>query len=326
MWHILEHSLIDSLKILPVLFLVYVLIEIVEDKSSNFFKRNKKLKGKFAPIIASGVGIIPQCGFSVIATDLFSKKKIAMGTLISVFLATSDEAIPILLSNKSFILPLIFLILIKLSYAILVGYIVNIIYNKTTSKNKIKYSTQFVQSGFVYVGDMQIDSSKLNVEKYSTPVIVGQDNLNAISVCDVGCCGHNIEKDPSTLKKFIYHPLIHSLKIFAFILIINILFGLLIHYVGEESITGFMQSTKLFQPFVVSLIGLIPNCASSVLISNLYLLGGINFGSCVAGLCANAGIALAVLFRQNPNSKENIFIVGLLYALSSILGFVVCLF
>ena len=87
-----------------------------------------------------------------------------------------------------------------------------------------------------------------------------------------------------------------------------------------------MQSTKLFQPFVVSLIGLIPNCASSVLISNLYLLGGINFGSCVAGLCANAGIALAVLFRQNPNSKENIFIVGLLYALSSILGFVVCLF
>ena len=326
MWHILEHSLIDSLKILPVLFLVYVLIEIVEDKSSNFFKQNKKLKGKFAPIIASGVGIIPQCGFSVIATDLFSKKKIAMGTLISVFLATSDEAIPILLSNKNFILPLIFLILIKLSYAILVGYLVNIIYYKITSKNKLKYSTQFVQSGFVYVGDMKIDSSKLNVEKYSTPVIVGQDNLNAISVCDVGCCGHNIEKDPSTLKKFIYHPLIHSLKIFAFILIINILFGLLIRYVGEESITSFMQSTKLFQPFVVGLIGLIPNCASSVLISNLYLLGGINFGSCVAGLCANAGIALAVLFRQNPNSKENIFIVGLLYALSSILGFVVCLF
>ncbi len=324
MLHVLEHSLIDSLKILPVLFLVYVLIEIIEDKSSNFFKRNKKLNGKFAPVIASGVGIIPQCGFSVIATDLFSKKKIGMGTLLAVFLTTSDEAIPILLSNKDFIIPLLFLVLIKVVYAILIGYVVNFIYNVILRKNRNKYSTQLIQSGFVYVGELQIDSSKLNVEKYSTPVIVGQDNLNSVSVCDVGCCGHKIEKDPSTFKKFIYHPLIHSLKIFAFILIINIIFGALIHYIGEESITNFMQSTKLFQPFVVGLIGLIPNCASSVLISNLYLLGGINFGSCVAGLCANAGIALAVLFRQNPNTKENFLIVGMLYLLSSLIGFALC--
>ena len=326
MWHVLEHSLIDSLKVLPILFLVYVFIEIIEDKSFGIFKKNKKLNGKIAPIIGGGIGIIPQCGFSVIATDLFAKKKIAMGTLLAVFLATSDEAIPILLSNKKFIIPLLMLIVIKFVYAILVGYVVNIIYEKVLKKKNVKNSTKLMKSGFVFVGEIKIDSSQIDITKYSTPIIVGEDSLNEVSVSDVGCCGHAIEKDPSNFKKFIFHPLIHSLKIFAFILIVNVLFGILIHYVGEANIANFMQSTRFFQPFVVALIGLIPNCASSVIITDLFLLNGISFGSLVAGLCANAGIALAVLFKQNANKKENLFILALLYVLSSLIGVVISLF
>ena len=327
MLDVLLDALIDSAKIFPILLLVYILIEIIEDKSSKSIKRSKQLGGAYAPLIAGGLGIVPQCGFSVIATDLFAKKKIAMGTLLAVFIATSDEAIPIMLSSKKSIIPLLIMLAIKLVFAILVGYIVNIAYNKLKSRNsKFNNISQVAKSGYLFTCETYIPENQSKVEKYSTPVLVNFDDINTPSKCDIGCCGHNIEKDPSTLHKFIIHPLIHSLKIFAFILVVNLVFGFIIYFVGEDALANFMQSTNFFQPFLVCLVGLIPNCASSVVISNLYLLGGINFGSCVAGLCANAGIGLAVLFRQNSSKIENLVILGLLYSLSSLLGFVICFF
>lgn len=318
----------DSLKVFPVLFVVYIIIEIIEDKSSKNVKHDKHLSSKFSPVIASTLGIVPQCGFSVIATDLFAKRKIAMGTLLAVFIATSDEAIPIMISNKNSIVPMFIMLGIKLVYAILVGFIVNYIYNKIKLK---KIRNNFIVSEanktfFVFKSCVNIDFKNKNTKKYLTPVIVSCEDINKPNVCDIGCCGHNIEKDPSTLKKFIYHPLIHSLKIFAFILIFNLAFEILLYFVGEGAIEKFMVGTSIFQPFVVSIVGMIPNCVASVAISQLFVDGLITFGSCVAGLCANAGIALAVLFKQNPSKAENFTIIGLLYVLSSVLGFVIDLF
>ena len=142
-----------------------------------------------------------------------------------------------------------------------------------------------------------------------------------------GCCGHHIEEDEHkhTFWDFIYHPIKHCLKIFAFILLVNIVFGLIIHYVGEESITSFLNSAKYAQPFLTALVGLIPNCASSVIITNLFVMEGLSLGACISGLIANAGIGLAVLVKQNNNKKHTLVIIGSLYIISVLTGLILTL-
>ncbi|MBQ4558101.1 MAG: arsenic efflux protein [Clostridia bacterium] len=304
--HILLHALIDVLKILPVLFLIYVFIEVIENKCAKNWKKQHFLNNKFSPLIASGVGIIPQCGFSVVATDLYSEKKIRMGTLLAIYIATSDEAIPILLTRSyelSVLKYLLLLVAIKFVFAIVVGYVVNFVQGRLSQKKVLVMATSKVEEIH--------DHDEHSEEEHSQ----SHDH-------DYGCCGHDVTEDTPTFKKFILHPLKHCLKITLFILIINFIFGILLHYVGTDNIQNFMMSTSIFQPFIVGLVGLIPNCASSVIITNLLLEGGITFASCVSGLCVNAGIALVVLFRTNKNIKSNILIVSLLYTLSVLLGFV----
>lgn len=285
---VLLEAFLDSLKMLPIIFICYLLIELLEEKILNTYKTNRLLKSKFAPAVSAGFGLIPQCGFSVVATDLYSKRAITLGSLMAIFLATSDEALPLMIGNVSNY-PNLFLILgIKFFYAVLVGLLIDLIFRKKRLES---------------TNNLTID-------------------------CHVhGCCDHDLEEEKeSKVKSFLIHPLIHSLKIFAFVLVINIIFGLLIHFVGENSIASFMMSTGFFQPFLVAIVGMIPNCAASVIITELFLAGGITLGSCVAGLCANSGIALIMLFRLNKNPKENIFITLSLYALSVLVGVVINLF
>jgi len=297
--HIFWHSFIDAIKILPVLFLLYVLIEVIENKCVKNWKRQSFLNNKYSPLIAGGVGIIPQCGFSVVATDLYAEKKIAVGTLLAVYIATSDEAVPILLAKSSDLNVLKYLgllILIKFVYAVLVAYIVNFVVSKISHTNTVSGIT------------IEEQKKKTNKELHNH---------------DYGCCGHDIAEEETTFKKFILHPLKHSLKIFLFILIVNFAFGLILEFVSLENLSKIMLNNSIFQPFVVALIGLIPNCASSVLITNMFITEGlISFASCVAGLCVNAGVALVVLFKSNKNIKQNLLIVGTLYSVSAILGFV----
>ena len=137
---------------------------------------------------------------------------------------------------------------------------------------------------------------------------------------DYGCCGHDVVEEDSTFKHFILHPLVHSLKICLYIFIVSAVLSGIIEWVGLESISS--MNSSLFQPLLVALIGLIPNCASSLVITNLFLGGAISFASCIAGLCANAGVALLVLFKNNKNIKENLIILATLYGTSAILGFV----
>jgi len=138
-FEVLLDALKDTLTILPLLFLVYVLIEVIENKSAKNLGDYRFLNNKYSPIIASLVGVVPQCGFSVVATDLYSKKHISMGTLLAVYLATSDEAIPIMLSTPSAIPSLLPLLGIKIVYSILVGYAIMFV---CSLKKEKKYVTQ----------------------------------------------------------------------------------------------------------------------------------------------------------------------------------------
>lgn len=280
MGEVLLDALLDSLKIFPFLFLLYVLIEFLEHRTS--VSRNKNiLRGPLAPLLGASVGMIPQCGFSVMAAKLYDKRIIRMGTLLAVFLATSDEALIILLSEGSKAFSVMPIIAVKFVVAVAVGYAVNAIVRR---------------------GDLA--DLPENEQVHGTP------------------CGHDHEED-SKLRRYFVHPLLHSLEIFAYILIVNALFGILIYFVTEESIAAFLQSALWFQPIVAAAVGLIPNCASSVVITQTYILGGLSFGGCLAGLCANAGLGFVVLFKNTKMWKRNLLLAAVLYLVSVAVGYAV---
>ena len=283
MSEVILDALIDSLKILPIILVVYFLIEFIEFYFEHKIKKSRFLKGKLSPVFGSLFGSIPQCGFSVVATDLYSSKKLSIGALIAVYIATSDEALPLMISDPDKILYLLLLIGVKIVLGIAAGYLAMFLLPKLLSKK----STSHAESH-----NHLIEHSEIT-----------------------GCCSHELHK-----KKYNWiHPLIHSTKIFITVLIVNIILGIIIYYVGVENLENFLQSSYVFQPLLACVIGLIPNCAASVVLTELFMSGALSFGSIVAGLSINAGIAFAVLFKQNKNIKENLLIVAYTFVLS--LGF-----
>lgn len=286
---ILLDALIDSAKILPVIFLVYVLIEFLESRESTHEKMEKIFSGRFSPFFGAAVGMIPQCGFSVVATRLYQGGYILSGTLIAVYLSTSDEALPILFSRavtepKVFV-QLGIILAIKLVYAVIAGFLVNL----------------FVRN------------------KAARPI-----EEHAIDEDDDGCCHHHITGERGTVKKLLLHPLLHSLKIIAYIFVINVIFGVLIEYVvGEEALVKLLSGATLLQPLFSTLIGLIPNCASSVLITEAFSEGYLTLGATLSGLAVNSGIGMAVLLKDRKNLKNAFVIIGLTAAFSLALGYAV---
>ena len=260
------------------MFLLYVLIEFLEHRTSVTHNKNL-LRGGLAPLLGAAVGVIPQCGFSVMAAKLYDKKLIRTGTVLAVFLATSDEALIILLSEGSKAFSVMPIIAIKFVVAVAVGYAANALLRREN-----------------------LSELSENEEVHGTP------------------CGHDHEED-SKVKRYLVHPLLHSLEIFAYILAVNILFGILIYYVTEESLAAFLQGGLWYQPLIAAAVGLIPNCASSVVITQTYILGGLSFGGCIAGLCANAGLGFVILFKNAKKWKRNLILMAVLYGISIAVGY-----
>ena len=289
---ILWDSFVDSVKILPIIFLVYVLIEFLESRESSGDRMRKIFGGRYSPFFGAAVGVIPQCGFSVVATKFYQGGFVLTGTLMAVYIATSDEAIPILFSkavtDPSAFLGLALIIGIKLLYAVLVGFLVNAVL-----KEKPKSFDE-------YVDDDHDDRS------------------------DEGCCHHHIKSKRATVKTLLVHPLLHSLKIILYIFIVNLAFGVIIELVGgEEALNSFLTSSVMLQPLFSALVGLIPNCASSVVISEMFIDGHLTLGACLAGLCVNSGIATAVLLKDGKNIKRSLLIILAIFLFSLALGYAV---
>lgn len=322
-WDVILDALIDTAKLLPLLFIVYYIIELIEYKYALKFQNNKFLKGKASPVIGALLGCVPQCGFSVVTTDLYSRRSVSIGALIAVYIATSDEAIPLMISNPDSILWLLALIGIKIVLAILIGYLAMYLY-KVIFKRKKEYISPNNHNEKVVDDDhLHNENDKEDIHNEQTSGVVLEGNvgeINAETQSDVhgGCCHHHVGK-----KTFDWlHPLLHCLKISAFILVINLLFGFITEiWIGEEALTNFLASSLYWQPVLAIIIGLIPNCVSSVVITELFLMGGLSFGSLVAGLMVNAGIGLIILLKQNKNWKENLFIFLMLIIPSLIAGY-----
>ena len=274
MLHVIEHTLIDTIKLLPFLFLAYLVIELIEQKSGDKTTELIKKSGKFGPVLGSLLGIVPQCGFSAAASNLFAGKIITMGTLIAIFLSTSDEMLPILISEAVPVSTIVMILGIKVVIAITVGMIVDLIFKRKGN-----------------------EETKKEIHK----------------LCDEEHC-HCEEHG------VIRSSIVHTLQIFVYILLISLMLNLIIHFIGEETIAKLVLNVPVLGPVIASLIGLIPNCASSVILTQVYLENIISVGSMIAGLLVNSGIGILVLFRVNKSKKENFTILGILYLVGVISG------
>lgn len=293
MLEVLLHALKHTALLLPFLFAVHMLIGLFEAKKLDGLKNSRLLRGGFAPLIGTGVALLPQCGFSVVASELYSKKYITVGTLIATFIATSDEALPIFIGHAvadvTAIVKLLLLIGIKVAMALALGYALDIFFRRR---------------------EKAVSESD---GKVSEEVVVTHAH---------GCCGHHVgesDENRSVFAKYFKHPLIHTGIITLFVFAVNFMLETIIFVSGgEENFVIFMSQSVFLQPLLAVAIGLIPNCASSVIITEMYISGALTLGAGVAGLAVNAGLGVAVLFKENKNLKKNFFIlVGMIvYALA----------
>lgn len=273
MLDIILETLIDTLKLVPFLFVAFLLMEYIEHKFQKSSKNKLNKAGKFGPIIGSLLGAVPQCGFSVMATNLYATRIITLGTLISIYLSTSDEMLPILISEGASLPVVLKILLTKILIGMFAGFIIDFILRKKEKNLEIK---DFCE------------------EEH----------------CD---CEHSLFK--STIK--------HTLNITLFIFLVSLFLHIWIYYFGEEKLGNFLLKDTIFSPFLSSLIGLIPNCASSVIITELYINGALSYASCIAGLLTGSGVALALLFKVNKNLKNNLKIILTIYLIGSISGILI---
>ncbi len=294
---VLLDATLDTLKIVPILYLVYLLVCYVGHNSNNKYVNIMNKTKHFGPLIGSCLGVIPQCGFSVVMSDLYSKRAITIGTLIAVMLATSDEALPLMISNSSFIVPLLIMIGIKLVVAIFFGYMFDILYRL------IKGKQELIENGFVKEHDHD---------------------------CELTSCTHKHhvhENHDHCVDNIFLDALLHTLQITAFLFVTTLIIGLVVEYLGIENLANIFTSNKYVQPFLAGLVGLIPSCASSVFLVELYMAGGITFGAMMAGLCAGSGVGIVVLFSKNrKHMLTNLLILVSLYLIGSMVGVVCNLF
>lgn len=273
---ILLDAVIDSIKLVPFLLITYLIMEYIEHKTKNKTKKIIKKSGKYGPLLGSILGIFPQCGFSVSATNLYAARVITLGTLIAVYLSTSDEMLPIFLSESVPISTMLFILGIKLIVGMVAGFCIDFI--------------------------MRLKRKEQQEEKI-------------IDLCEKEhChCEHGIVKSACR----------HTLHIFLFILLITIILNVVISFIGEEHIASLIQNQPILGPMIAGIIGLIPNCASSVILTQMYLENVISVATLISGLLVGAGVGLAVLFKMNKGIKQNITIITILYVIGVMTGIII---
>lgn len=271
---ILIDTAIDALKLIPFLFVAFLLIEVLEHKLTVKNKSIITKSKKIGPILGAILGVIPQCGFSVMGTNLYVTRIISLGTLFSIYLSTSDEMLPILISEKADIKIILQIILIKILFGMIYGMLIDLILRKKNTKQE-----------------------KTNYE-----------------ICDKDHCHCE--------KGILLSAIKHTLNIIIFLFMTSLIINIIFNYVGQDYLSKILLKNSILGPFITSLIGLIPNCGASVILTQLYLNNAISLPSLIAGLLTGSGTAIIVLFKENKNIKENIFIVLLLYSLGVISGLI----
>lgn len=274
LFHPFIHTLEETVKLIPFLFIAFLIIEFIEHKLSEKNEKILKKAGKFGPLLGSSLGLIPQCGFSVLATNLYITRIISLGSLISIYLATSDEMLIILMADQTPISLILTILAFKFAIGLVCGYVIDLIYRKKENHHH-------------HIHDL----------------------------CDQDDC--HCEEENILVSSFK-----HTIKTTLFVLISLFIVNIIFHNIGEEFITNLLLKNNIISPIVSSLIALIPSCASSVIITELYTLGQISFGTLISGVLTNSGVAIMLLFKNNKNLKENFIILGIIYGIGVISGII----
>lgn len=266
MLDVLLEALLDTAKLIPFLFITYLILEFIEHKAAEKTQAAAAKAGVFGPAVGGLLGAVPQCGFSASAANLYAGGVISVGTLIAIFLSTSDEMLPVMLSEQVSLTRILIILGIKVACGIVIG----------------------------FAADFILHLCKKAPKKDSIERLCHDEHCH----CEKGIW---------------ISSLIHTAQITAFIFVFSLLIGGIIYFVGEETIASFAANAKLLGPVICGLIGLIPNCASSVVLTELFLDGVISTGSMLAGLLAGSGVGLLILFRIHKNLKENLIITAVIY-------------
>lgn len=277
--HIVWHSFIDSVKLVPFLFITYLLMEYLEHRSGDISQRVLKRSGQFGSLIGASLGLLPQCGFSSAAAGLYSARVISLGTLIAVFLSTSDEMIPIFISHNIPVILIVKILFIKFAIAVILGFLIDLIIRAIYKRLAFKQESK--------------------IEEF----------------CD--------REDCHCHTSIVKPALIHTLKVCGFILTITLFLNIFMHIVGEDNIAELILNKPILANILSAFVGVIPNCASSIIISELFADGILSVGAMLSGLLINSGVALAVLFRTNRPRRDNFIILLLLFIISVAVGILV---
>lgn len=277
---IILEALLDALKIVPFLFVTFFILEFLEHKLNKKTEKVLLKYKKFGPIVGGVLGAIPQCGFGTMAASLFSNKVITIGTVVAIFLSTSDEMLPIMLGHKADLSTILGILGFKVIVGVIIGLIVDLIFRK---------------KGYV------------------------KEHIHINDMCEDEHC-HCDDKG------IFSSSLVHTLKITGFILVANLVINFIVFFVGEEQLAKILLNDSLFTYFISSLVGLIPNCVSSVVITELYMSNLISLGTLFSGLLTGSGLGILLLFKQNKNLKENITVLSIIYFVGVVVGILVDLF
>lgn len=267
-------AVLDTVKLIPFLFVTYLLMEWLEHKTSEKTKNIIRNSGKFGPLIGGLLGAVPQCGFSAAASNLYAGRVITVGTLVAIFLSTSDEMLPIMISEQIQLSSILGIIGVKVLIGVVAGFAIDAAIGKKQKIEKIE----------VGIGHV--------------------------------CRHDHCHCDKSVVKS----ALKHTAVIVAFIFVISLALNTLLFFVGEDVLAGFILDRPVLGPVLAGLVGLIPNCAASVVITQLFVEDVISFGSMMAGLLAGSGVGLLVLFKVNDNWKDNVKIMVAVYVIGVVCG------
>ena len=267
MWEIILDSLRDTAKLVPFLLLTYMAMEYLEHQTGETAARLVRRAGKWGPALGAAVGVVPQCGFSAAAAGLYAGRVITLGTLLAIFLSTSDEMLPILISAHASPVLIVQILGFKVLAGIVAGFCVDL-----------------------FLGKKQ------------------EEHAHIHELCEHDHCGCE--------RGIVKSALLHTLQIAVFILVINLILNLVLEQVGPDAMSRWIWNKPVVGQLLSGAVGLIPNCASSVAITQLYLEGAMNFGALISGLLANTGVGLLILCRVNRHRGENLRIIGLLYGVS----------
>ena len=290
--HVLEHSALDTLRLVPFLFVTYLAMEALEHASAERVQAVVERSGKAGPVVGALLGAVPQCGFSAMAATLYAGRMVTAGTLVAVMLSTSDEMVPVFLAHQEPLGRLLAIVAVKVLMGVVVGLLVDV-----------------ALRAWHRAGDGRPHISELCERAHCH--------------CEEADHGHEHGHEHGHGRwAIVRSAAVHTVQVGVWILVITFAFGLVIELVGTDALAALLVNHPVRATFVSALVGLVPNCGASVAITELYLEGVLTTGPMLAGLLSSGGVGLLVLWRTNASAGQNAVITAFVYAVSVAVGLV----